>query len=121
MSLDERTLEWLKKRRSPQRLALCCRTSKAMKFYAMTQKQCCYCDLHRSRSREYCPLVSDFKDAAEFEARVAAKMASTLRPCENCPDFLQAPRCPALGLRPYYCMLRNARLAVEAEMEMEGK
>ena len=69
-----------------------------------------------------CPkFKDDYKDAAEFESRVAAKMASTLRPCENCPDFLQAPRCPALGQRPYYCMLRNARLAVEAEMEQEGK
>ena len=120
MSLDKNTIEWLEKRKPP--------TEKPWPTTA-DDNFCKHCKQRITdcvpwyRNTGDCPTDrgGDFRDAAEFEARVAAKMASTLRPCENCPDFLQAPRCPALGLRPYYCMLRNARLAVEAEMEQEGK
>lgn len=93
-----------------------------MKFYAMTQRQCCYCDLHRSRSREYCPLVSDFRDAAEFEARVAAKLTglnAAELPCY--PNFLCLFSAKHLGMGCKDCFLKHARLAVEAEMEKEGK
>jgi hypothetical protein len=58
-----------------------------------------------------CPkFKDDYKDAAEFEARVAAKLANKCtdtRPCIGACKTCEARR------------LKHARLAVEAEMEME--
>lgn len=72
-------------------------------------------------------LNSDWQDAAEFEARVAAKLVSNNFPCRNCPDFLIGTKCPITtrgsdtDYGPFPCLLRQARLAVEEEMEKEGK
>ena len=76
-----------------------------------------------------CPLedAQDFRDAAEFEARVAAKLVSNNFPCRYCPDFRIATKCPlttrgtVTDYGPFPCLLRQARLTVEAEMEQEGK
>ena len=61
----------------------------------------------------------DFRDAAEFEARVAAKLAQNTQavPCieHGCPHGM-----PLIWLC-VSCRLKYARLAVEAEMEQEGK
>lgn len=61
-------------------------------------------------------------DAAEFEARVAKKMATVI--CGECEEFNKKPNCPisiyqAHGL--YECRMKHARLSVEAEMIREGK
>lgn len=60
----------------------------------------------------------DYREAAEFEARVAAKLAEGI--CGFCDDFASFPSCPlSIYSRPKYdyCTLKHARLAVEAEME----
>lgn len=67
-------------------------------------------------------LVPDYRDAAEFEARAAEKMATVI--CGECEEFNKKPNCPisiyqAPGL--YECRLKHARLSVEAEMIREGK
>lgn len=70
-----------------------------------------------------CPVRTkkDWKDAAEFEARVAAKLAQS--PCWSCPEKskLSCPRgkSDANG-RPKAeaCRLKHVRLAVEQEMDV---
>lgn len=61
----------------------------------------------------------DYQDAAEFEARVAAKLATMT--CDRfCPAALNNRVCRRAWAdrRPMYeCRLKRARLAVEAEME----
>lgn len=61
-------------------------------------------------------------DAAEFEARVAVKLATVI--CGGCEDFNKKNVCPlaiyqATGI--YECRMKHARLAVEQEMIAEGK
>lgn len=62
-------------------------------------------------------LVDDFQDAAEFEARVAEKLARNI--CYNCSDAPEG--CPSAFEYPRRtgerCRLMHARLAAEAEME----
>ena len=64
----------------------------------------------------------DWKDAAEFEARVAIYLAKS--PCLTCPDNPRnCPRnnSPDKG-RPFFeaCRMKHARIAVEQEMEREA-
>ena len=70
----------------------------------------CYDDL-------YCPLTDHFiPDAAEFEARVAEKLARNI--CYNCSD--EPEGCPSAFEYPRRtgerCRLMHARLAVEGKM-----
>ena len=64
-------------------------------------------------------LVDDFHDAAEFEARVAEKLARNI--CIYCPDALARKSCPSAFEYPRRtgesCRLMHARLAAEAEMD----
>ena len=60
----------------------------------------------------------DFEDAAEFEARVAVKLATVI--CSGCEDFNEKNVCPLAIYQTtgiYECRMKHARLAVEAEME----
>jgi radical SAM protein with 4Fe4S-binding SPASM domain len=59
-------------------------------------------------------LHSDWKDAAEFEARVAAKLAFAVHDCGDC-DIVMTCQNDCQWER-----LKHARLAVEAEMEAES-
>jgi hypothetical protein len=68
-----------------------------------------------------CPLegAQDFRDVAEFEARVAARLATMI--CDRfCADILNNKVC-CRGhddrSSMYVCRLKRARLAVEQEME----
>lgn len=69
-----------------------------------------------------CPIFeADYRDAAEFEARVAARLTglnAAELPCY--PNFLCPYRAKHIGSCKA-CYLKHARLAVEAEMEKEGK
>lgn len=70
--------------------------------------------------KETCYLwPNDYKDAAEFEARVAAKLATMT--CDRfCPDVLNNKICRRgwADRRPMYtCRIKHARLLVEQEME----
>lgn len=64
-------------------------------------------------------LVDDFQDAAEFEARVAEKLARNI--CIYCPDALARKSCPSAFEYPRRtgesCRLMHARIAVEQEMD----
>lgn len=71
-----------------------------------------------------CGIRANYRDAAEFEARVAAKLSRMDWedvPCAHGMSLF----CPKKG-GPHincgaWCLMREARLAVEAEMEQEGK
>lgn len=58
---------------------------------------------------------NDFKDAAEFEARVA-KRVLLLPPCAGLGECVE----PNIRLSCEECRLKHARLAVEKEMEAES-
>ena len=70
------------------------------------------------------PAAHQFRDAAEFEARVAAKLASMDYADVPCAHGMRI-FCPRPGKAKQdcgtWCLMREARLAVEAEMEKEGK
>ncbi|MDD2966647.1 MAG: hypothetical protein PHN64_04015 [Desulfovibrionaceae bacterium] len=85
---------------------------------------------------EYANHGYEMKDAAEFEARVAEKIISygiknkELRPyCSKYDNGKRITMCPhgkdiidcVNVLNNRRCLLRLARIAVEAEMEAEGK
>ena len=60
----------------------------------------------------------DYRDAAEFEARVAEKLAKSI--CVVCPENKNG-RCPTRNKHPQRadieaCRMRHARLAAEEEM-----
>lgn len=81
--------------------------------------------------RYFCPTDGgqDYKDAAEFEARVSKKLAQGVSygelPCgaePDCPDKhmdkYNTKETPLLGCQ--MCVLRAARFEIEAKMEEEG-
>jgi hypothetical protein len=67
----------------------------------------------------YVPKLNSLLDAAEFEARVAAKLAMAF--CPNYCDNLDANDCAisdcALYTKRNACRLKHARLTVEEEMD----
>ena len=128
--LDEKTLEWLEKRKN-----LCthcrkiedCRVGKKHNF---NTTKCRFFEMSApARSTGY--VFEDFRDSAEFETRVAEKLAE--------PWILSGgkPQCQHKGcivpmlrqqLKPRdvericaWCVTKDARLAVEREMTAEGK
>ena len=114
MNLDERSLEWLKGKSDTDYPAPCVRIGKRGLFsmhYCLKA-----CDGNRAASPEYCPLASDFRDAAEFEARVNVILANGVESCEHCPaiGWCDFPACEE-------SRIKYARLVVEEEMELEGK
>lgn len=76
------------------------------------------------------PALIDYRDAAEFEARVAVVAANGAQPClqydYNCP-YGYAGDCPdncdgnynRFGTQATRCGLKHARLYVEEEMDNE--
>ena len=58
-------------------------------------------------------VILELQEAAEFEARVAAKLASSSA-CQYVTGHCMLAGCAA-------CQLRDARLAVEEEMDANGK
>ena len=119
--LDAKTLEWLDWRK-----ITCNRCG---------TKMCCLprqgtftgeCDHFRVKAQgmENGVLREDFQDAAEFEARVAAYLAG--HGVEDVPmrpwDGIFCPNPPFMGKDCIkWCLLRDARLAVEREMLAEGR
>lgn len=120
--LDEKTLEWLERRKN---ICTHCGVKKCV-FTPSQRKVFGWCDLFevKARGTKTRLVIEDFQDAAEFEARVAAYLAhgdTEEVPCAHgmkifCPRPSFAGK--ACG---YWCRLRTARLAVEAEMIAEGK
>lgn len=118
--LTDKDREWLEKRavescdtcKTPRRLcALCCRHQK----YGAALR-----DWFSLSGLKLFVFTDEYRDAAEFEARVAATIArgEFYRPChsvdiEKCAYPVEGNCC--------VCHIKYARLAVEAEMEQEGK
>ena len=128
--MDKQTLEWMERRKN-----LCTRCYKrgwcrAGAMHNFNTTKCHYFEMSApGRITGY--TFEDYSDAAEFEARVAVKMAE--------PWILSGgkPNCPRNGcivpmqrqkLKPRdaericaWCVIKYARLAVEREMIAEGK
>lgn len=103
--LTESEKQWLKQKEILDEVSEVC--------YTVGSCEDCY-------AKESCYLwPNDYRDAAEFEARVAAKLATMI--CDRfCADILNNKVCcrghdDRSGM--YACRLKRARLAVEEEME----
>ena len=107
----EREKEWLGDRQEPDYPAACVRILKDK--WDLNQEDCKCCCYH-TRLTLFCPLSSDYKDAAEFEARVAVLLTGALysTPCNACLDSADKISCRA-------CRLKYARLEAEYEMDAE--
>lgn len=115
MALSEQEREWLERRKIP-----CNRCG--------FQKRCSWksenipCEKWglfqiKARGTKSGDVEHNFRDAAEFEARVAEKLARNI--CYNCSDAPEG--CPSAFEYPRRtgerCRLMHARLAAEAEMD----
>lgn len=117
MMLDDKTIFWLgrRKRDIKNKFGYFCRHCGQYKHQFVE-----WCN-----DEYYCPICTrkyDYMDAAEFEARVAEKLATVI--CAGCEDFNKKNVCPltiyqARGICE--CRMKHARLAVERAMIAEGK
>lgn len=114
--LSDKDREWLEKRavescetcRDPDELfcSLCSRDprpkSLSADFFSMSG----------------CAMTTNWQDAAEFEARVAARLAEDV---ESYFEIINGVRTPIRWDKNVFLRLKHARLAVEEKMEKEGK
>lgn len=115
--LTEADWKWLNKRK------VCWLNFCDSCLYKSTTHHLCYtCITHH----EICPTalsLGDFRDAAEFEARVAAKLALTYDGPEPCERNEEVKHCPWAKrvvegkMTCKFCRLKHARLVVEREMD----
>ena len=126
--LDEKTLEWLERRKN-----LCTRCYKknwcrAGAKHNFNTTNCRYFEMTAPWSITG-NLLEDYHDAAEFESRVAAKTArffdiETCRMCDyrkdGC-DKVKDRNGKRIRMPNEWCVLKRTRLAVEREMIAEGK
>ena len=128
--LDDNTLQWLDRRK----IGMCCRCENYEDCQWIPQPrghfQTAQCWRFKS-SDGYCIDKNDYMDVAEFEARVSAKMAepwisSGGKPkCKHKGCIVPLLR-QKLKLRDVericaWCVIKDARLAVEREMIAEVK
>ena len=119
--LDAKTLQWLEHRK-----ITCNRCG--MKLCILPRQGTFTGECARFRVKatgmERGVLIEDFQDAAEFEARVAVYLTGhdvEDVPCAHGMVFF-CPKPPFMGKDcTKWCLLRDARLAVEQEMLAEGK
>ena len=131
--LDAKTLKWLEDRE---------RTELTHGLYSCAH--CWHCttelDLYHgycTASEDYCLIVPDFRDAAEFEARLNKRLVEGEeidKPCSHLPKPLACPYPkkllePREDISPHcpytkkwntpceWCSLKELRLLVEEEME----
>lgn len=122
-ALTEQERKWLEKRKKKNtRLCTTCQNHAPWYVRGKLVKLGC-----RTDSGEACPFyrsshtLDDYRDAAEFEARVAAKLTLE-EPCplpenadlDECPYFTEDDG-SAFSCR--WCRLKRARIAVEEEMD----
>jgi hypothetical protein len=115
--LNAQEKEWLERRKN-----LCNRCAKAAwcrirDKHGYNTERCRFWEIKVPNQGFLGRFDEDFKDAAEFEARVAETLLR--RTCFNCPDC--PDDCPTSFEHPRRtgkdCRLKRARLAVEAAME----
>ena len=111
--LTEAEKKWLEKRKPPTVKPWC--TTADDNFCSHCKQYDIDC-VPWFRNTGDCPTHrgGDFRDAAEFEARVAKRLL-LLMPCAGVGECVE----PATTLTCDACHLKHARLAVEAEMEKE--
>ena len=107
--LTEQERKWLEERK--KRTQHCDTCPNRVGYYEL-------CSSCRSRSLYGLSLCPDYCDAAEFEARVAARLAGAWAIGEdmcfnNHCQLFDKDRCTA-------CYLKNARIAVEEEMDNDA-
>lgn len=119
--LTEQERKWLEERK--KRTQHCDTCPNRVGYYEL-------CSSCRSRSLYGLSLCPDYRDAAEFEARVAVVAANGAQPClqydYDCP-YGYAGDCPdncdgnynRFGTQATRCGLKHARLYVEEEMDNE--
>ena len=119
--LTEQEKKWLEERK--KRTQHCDTCPNRVGYYEL-------CSSCRSRSLYGLSLCPDYRDAAEFEARVAVVAANGAQPClqydYDCP-YGYAGDCPdncdgnynRFGTQATRCGLKHARLYVEEEMDNE--
>lgn len=112
--LTEKEKEWMERRKKNEKEYGSVYCLYCTQFIAERDEYIghCYDDL-------YCLLTDHFfPDVAEFEARVAEKLATVI--CSGCEDFNKKNVCPLAIYQTtgiYECRMMHARLAVEAEMD----
>lgn len=120
--LTEQERKWLE-----ERTPVCCELLPPKSFDGYPQSRCPDCKYNLPHGQ--CSIYrSDYRDAAEFEARVAVVAANGAQPClqydYNCP-YGYAGDCPdncdgnynRFGTQATRCGLKHARLYVEQEMD----
>lgn len=116
LTADEK--RWLQRRKN-----LCSRCAKygyckTGKKHGFNTETCRFWEIRAPKGRIF--VNEDFQDAAEFEARVAERLARNT--CYNCPDLLEG--CPTAFEYPRRtdksCRMKHARLAVEDEMDRKS-
>lgn len=125
--LDKQTIEWLERRKN-----LCTRCGVKRCVFSPAQRNVFgWCDFFEVKApgSKTGRLQEDYRDAAEFEARVASKVARffDIETCKMC--IYQEDGCGKVkdkdGRRRKrlneWCVLKRQRLAVEREMIAEGK
>lgn len=117
--LTEKERKWLEERK--KRTQHCDTCPNRVGYYEL-------CSSCRSRSLYGLSLCPDYRDAAEFESRVAVVAANGAQPClqydYDCP-YGYAGDCPdncdgnynRFGTQATHCGLKHARLYVEEEMD----
>ncbi len=123
--LTETEKKWLEERE----VGMCCRcvhyytdiTDCGVGCQWIANKEFPMLQCFRFKNEGYTIEKGDWADVAEFEARVAARLATMI--CDRfCADILNNKVCcrghdDRSGM--YVCRLKHARLAVEEEMECE--
>ena len=115
--LDKATLEWLERRKTVE--DFCCticdyEPTDDIEFDVCLPKKEFFYNRSFNKMKPRC-CEGDYKDALEFEARVAANLA-------NGEDCHITDECVFFGEGVCaWCKLKEARLAVEQEMIREGK
>lgn len=117
MALSEQEREWLERRKN-----LCNRCARRRfceigKKHGFNTAACRFWEAMNPKGELL--VRAYFRESAEFEARVAEKLARNI--CIYCPDALARKSCPSAFEYPRRtgesCRLMHARLAVEAEMD----
>ncbi len=124
--LTDAELKWLEER---QNICLRCRDLKYCrtgKKHGYNTRNCRFWKITVLGPFSLAYPNDNYKDAAEFEARVAAKLAIARMEVNWDDDFSCCPpetgerECSKKRLDCQWCWLKNARLAVESDMEAEN-
>ncbi|MBQ4566615.1 MAG: hypothetical protein IJA79_00625 [Desulfovibrio sp.] len=113
--LTEREKKWLEERQNMDALAPCCRKQCSFLIY---KEDCIDCNMFL-RGVRWCPFSTDWRDAAEFEARVVVEVARLYGSLANisiCPNKMGVIKQARINVEKKW-MLKNA---YKIRIEMAG-